>query len=56
VEDDRQNDWEHEHDLRIVYKCDKCGHEVEYPPDQVEPESCPCSGNFNKVGESYNAN
>jgi len=41
--------------LRIVWRCDKCGREREEPLHCNEGGQCPCGGRWQKVGESYNA-
>ena len=42
-------------DLRIIWKCDKCGRTREEYPDCNEGGQCSCGGEFQHAGESYNA-
>ena len=42
-----------ERDLRIIWKCDKCGMEREDYPGVNAGGQCSCGGFFVQVGESY---
>ena len=39
--------------LKIIWKCDKCGNEREEHPGWNEGGQCPCGGTFRESGESY---
>ena len=41
-------------DLRVIWKCDLCGHEREEPPNCNEGGFCVCGGQYLWNGESYN--
>ena len=41
-------------DLRIVWKCDKCGRERVELPHYNEGGQCTCGGEFYEAGEQYN--
>ena len=52
-DDYRYSQAAQERDLRIIWKCDKCGNEREDYPGYNESGQCYCGGNFNESGESY---
>lgn len=52
-EDYRYSREAHEHDLKIIWKCDKCGVERRDYPGWNEGGQCRCGGTFYESGESY---
>lgn len=42
-----------EHDLRIIWKCDKCHHTYEDYPGINEGGQCTCGGQYQEAGESH---
>ena len=51
----REEREEAELDLKIIWKCDQCGKEREDYPGYNEGGMCLCGGNYEKIGEVYNA-
>ena len=41
-------------DLRIIWRCDRCGHEYTDRPGYNEGQPCSCGGVHIMAGESYN--
>ena len=52
-DDYRYSDEARKHDLRMVWKCDRCGHEREDYPGVNEGGACSCGGCFKEAGETY---
>lgn len=55
---DRYDDYRYsqeaqEHDLKIIWKCEKCGTEREEYPGCNQGGQCYCGGTFYAAGESY---
>ena len=49
-----REDWEQEHDLKIVWKCPSCSFEYEDYPGVNESQPCPdCGALCRQSGESY---
>jgi len=42
-----------EHDLMLIWRCDKCGDQYEDCPGVNEGGQCSCGGGYINVGESY---
>lgn len=55
-EDYRFSDEARERDLKIIWKCSKCGSTRENYPGENEGGNCYCGGEFQEAGESYSAN
>ncbi len=43
----------HDHDLKIIWRCDRCRTEREEYPGENEGGTCHCGGMFEEAGESY---
>lgn len=52
-DDYRYSQEAQEHDLMIIWKCDKCGREREDYPGCNEGGFCHCGGTYREAGESY---
>lgn len=52
-DDYRYSDEAHSRDLRVIWKCDKCGNEREDYPGYNEGGQCHCGGEYREAGESY---
>ncbi|KKM68105.1 hypothetical protein LCGC14_1464190 [marine sediment metagenome] len=52
-DDYRYSEEAHEHDLKLVWKCDNCGQEREDYPGCNEGGRCECGGEFAEGGETY---
>ena len=56
VPEDQQEQWEQEHDLRIIWKCSTPGCNFEYSDRRGynEARPCPeCGGQTRQAGEEY---
>lgn len=52
-DDYRYSDEAREHDLMLIWKCDKCGRVRRDYPGVNEGGHCHCGGEFQAAGESY---
>ena len=52
-DDYRYSEEAQRRNLKIIWKCDKCGNEREDYPGWNEGGQCYCGGMFNAVGETY---
>ena len=53
MDDYRYSDEAREHELKIVWKCDRCGRTREDYPGYNEGGTCECGGEFVEDGETY---
>jgi len=54
-DDYRYSEEARDHDLRIIWRCDRCGHEREEYPGCNEGGQCFCGGKYVESGGSYAA-
>ena len=52
-EDSRYSQEAKDHDLKIIWQCDKCKNEREDYPGWNEGGQCHCGGQYFEAGESY---